>query len=434
MNKKKNTYILAIIVAYLTNCIGVLVSLLGRCLSPLDTRLQRFFSPRKIEAPNLFAIESARAHKSFCVIFFCSSAGEYEQALPVAQRLIENKNIYVHFFFFSTSGSNFAKLRHETIPFSLAPIDTFKNWQKLLRVLNPDLTIIVRHELWPCFLYSVKKFGPTFLINASLKTHKNLFFKKILFEFIDKIFTVSEQETLNFKDHFSRLRSKFKTVGDSKYDRVLERVSLIKNKNNYVPFSNSRQKLRLIVGSGWEQDCDLALKSLVVYKAKQQRSLQIILAPHQPTASFITLLKQECERYQLSWTILKNLKEQEAADIIIVDKIGILFELYGECDLAFVGGGMHHQVHNVLEPAAFGLPLAFGPLYYNSHEACDLVTGQLATVVHNPDEFIGWMKLALARGSKDLNLQSFIEAKAGASPRLLAEIEACKAQAQKKER
>lgn len=428
MKHKKITYILAIFVAYLTNLAGVFVSWFGF----LDPRIRKFLNCRRVEPKTLSAIQVARAKKDFCVIFFCSSAGEYEQALPLARRLFEEHNTYVHIFFFSPSGSSFAKLRNESIPFSLAPVDTFQNWQKIFKVLKPNMTIIVRHELWPCFLYSANKFGPTYLVNASLRSDKSIFIKKMLFEFIDKIFTVSEGENANFLNYFSELSSKLKTLGDSKYDRVLERVNLINSKNELSQLTNSKQKLRLIVGSAWERDCELALKSLAIYKTVQQVPLQIILVPHQPKPKFVESLKQECEKYKLTWQILKNLNEQVAADVLIVDKVGILFDLYGECDLAFVGGALHHQVHNVLEPAAFGLPLAFGPLYQNSHEACDLVKERLARVVQNSDEFIEWVVEVVTRGVRDLSLRSYIESKAGACSRLLAEIEVYKKQVQKK--
>ena len=79
-------------------------------------------------------------------------------------------------------------------------------------------------------------------------------------------------------------------------------------------------------------------------------------------------------------------------DIIIVNRLGILGELYGIADYAYVGGGMHHRVHNVLEPALHKAHVAFGPKYHTSPEAEDLVEHGFAKVVRSKDDFGDWLR------------------------------------------
>ena len=78
-------------------------------------------------------------------------------------------------------------------------------------------------------------------------------------------------------------------------------------------------------------------------------------------------------------------------DVITIDKLGILAEVYAFCDLAFIGGAMHYQVHNVLEPLPYMIPIAFGPLHSNSREARDLVRVEIARVIKTPKELLDWL-------------------------------------------
>jgi 3-deoxy-D-manno-octulosonic-acid transferase len=286
------------------------------------------------------------------------------------------------------------------------------------------VTIVVRHELWPCFLYEASKRSKVFLINASLKSKNNrsIFMKKILLEFVDKIFAVSELEKEIFCKSFSLSEERVQVSGDSKYDRVLERVANLK-KSPPIFLELSGSKRKLIVGSAWRQDCEVLLGAFARYKLENSERLQIIVAPHQPTTEFLSWLAQFSQKLQISYKLFSHAKEDlRDVDLIIVDSIGILFDLYGSADLAFVGGALHHEVHNVLEPAAFDLPLAFGPWYQNSHEASEIASKNFACIVRNEEDCLSWMKSAFSKDEALEKLRNFVRSKAGATDLMVNEI------------
>ena len=104
--------------------------------------------------------------------------------------------------------------------------------------------------------------------------------------------------------------------------------------------------------------------------------------------------------------IFEDLNNKINEDVIVVNQMGILFELYSLADKAFVGGGSHFRVHNVLEPFAFFVPIAFGPFYYNSHEACDLIDKNLAVAITGEAQLSKWVSQSEGKCAniKELNI------------------------------
>ena len=107
--------------------------------------------------------------------------------------------------------------------------------------------------------------------------------------------------------------------------------------------------------------------------------------------------------------------------MLIVDKMGILAELYGSADAAYVGGALHHQVHNVLEPASYGLPLAFGPRYHNQREAQSLVEKGLAKVISDPDGLRDWLR-GLSDQCADSKTLAAVTSLTGAAERIFTSL------------
>jgi 3-deoxy-D-manno-octulosonic-acid transferase len=326
------------------------------------------------------------------VCFFCSSAGEYEQARPLFKKFID-KNIYI--FFFSRSGYRFAKTQQETNKFYLAPIDSWWRWKKIFIRLNPKYFIVVRYELWPVTLFLAQRHSCPILINAG--EQKYSFFKSYLLGFFNKIYTVSSQASLDFNLLYNFSNTKVFVSGDTKYESVLER------KNNNIRTINRLQKNTknnfdkkiLLVGSAWPQDLDLILQK------KVSRTHQVVVVFHQISESHNQGLENLCVKRNLSCRFVTNIfaSSNFKEDVIVINQMGILFELYGVADAAFVGGGSHYRVHNVLEPLVFDIPIAFGPYYKNSHEACDLIVKKCAVVIRNPREVINWLSQKHSKSS-----------------------------------
>jgi 3-deoxy-D-manno-octulosonic-acid transferase len=370
-----------------------------------------------------------------CTLFFCSSAGEYEQAKPIIDRLKQTPSHLVVIFFFSASGYSYAYKRQEESPFFMCPPDVIWIWQKIFDQLSPGLTLIVRHELWPSFLASAWQHGQVVLINASAPIHKqpslmSTMSKRLLMSFLDKIFVVAEKDRDYFTSYLQVPGNKVIIAGDTKYDRAKERQASMRQRplKWKEDFERLGQGSRwLIVGSAWPADYELTLQA---FSQCLKRSVgfhwNMIVALHQPTEESLATLIESCEAKQFPWIRLsqiQNAKKFEDPVIVIVDNMGILAELYGQADLAFVGGAMHYQVHNVLEPCIYGLKIAFGPKYKNSHEAISLVTSGHAKVVEELEDLVRWWisnsKIASPPNAVIMNhLESFY----GASEKIIGQL------------
>ena len=410
------------LVVLCTNLLASLLLFLKPVFSIISGKVSLFISERSIDREALKAFQSKRLRRKQSILIYCSSAGEYEQIKPIANRLNEEGH-YVHFLFFSRSGISFARLRQESLDYSIAPLDTISNWKLVFNSLSPTLILVVRHEFWPCFLSEAKKRCPVFLVNASLKSkgRRSTLFKRLMMPFMDKIYVVSGLEKQAFAQTLGVAEQKIQVVGDSKYDRVLERVSSFQ-KNPHLFSQLKLQQLRIIAGSAWEEDWAVLIPAFA--KVKLDFEAQLVIVPHQPTREHVDRLVELAKANKLTWSLFSNTDDETGkTELLIVDSVGVLFDLYGSCDAAFVGGAMHNEVHNVLEPASFGLALAFGPRFENSHEAKDMVHARLAAVIHDQEECAGWLRKILSLGKKkDQALMDFVLSKSGSSERILVEI------------
>ena len=136
-----------------------------RCVTP---RLSYKVKSRWQILEDLETLREKRETKKFCLLFFCSSAGEYEQALPIMEKAEANLDCFIIIIFVSQSGLDFAKARNENRYFALSPFDNRAHWQKIFTTLNPNSTIVIRHELWPAFLEVASCHGKLILANTSI--------------------------------------------------------------------------------------------------------------------------------------------------------------------------------------------------------------------------------------------------------------------------
>jgi 3-deoxy-D-manno-octulosonic-acid transferase len=359
----------------------------------------------------------ARAKYRHCAVFFCSSAGEFEQARPIISRLQSLQDTYVQVIFFSKSGIDYVKARGETVPSMLTPItDSIWQWGWLFSALLPTLTCVVRHELWPGFLFIARRFGRLYLIDASnSQGEKNSrfwgFIRGRLLQNFDHIFAVSQFDFNYFTSACRLPASRVTVTSDTKYDRAVERArarpdiiaSLGQQFEKLAPTGSNR---RLVIGSAYLEEIDLVIGALRANKELLQ-SWQIIIVPHHLKIANIDAIsaKIENEGYRpLRYSSIDD--KVQPARFLIVDKMGMLAEIYGTADAALVGGALHHQVHNVLEPASHGLAIAFGPFYKNSQEATHLVELGLANVVSDGHEFSSWWQGLEHSGKRQLMLDA----------------------------
>ncbi|MFW7382015.1 MAG: 3-deoxy-D-manno-octulosonic acid transferase [Oligoflexus sp.] len=365
------------------------------------------------------------------LVIFCSSAGEYEQAKPLIARLSALPSCGVMTIIFSQSGMRFAKAQGDTLELRRASWDFLWVWQRFFRLLQPEVTAIVRHEIWPAFLHAAYRQGSKiFLIDAvafDSPPRFNRLWKSYLYQFFHKICAVSVDDRQRFIDDYACLAEQVEVTGDTKYDRVFERLE--ERTASRLQLENQLDQLwprqrRLIIGSAWPAD---VRPVLAVYERRNEllQGWQVIIAPHELHSSMIEWLVAECLKHSLSYELWSELKQSGTrqpshAKVLIVDALGILAELYGCADLAFVGGGMHHRVHNVLEPSCHSLPVCFGPLHHTSQEAKYLLARNLVTVITTENDLQQWwFHWHQQNDLVDHQLLAEVKALCGASDRIL---------------
>jgi len=378
---------------------------LARILGRLSPKLRAQFDQRCDVARISPSLALERARYRHCAVFFCSSAGEFEQARPLISRLQALKTVYIQVIFFSKSGLDYAKARGETVPCCLSPLsDSVWTWGWLYSALLPDLTCVVRHELWPGFLTTARRFGKLYLLDASRSlAEKSSPLRQVVRSFLlhrfDQIYAVSAEDEEYFRVKYRISSHRLMITSDTKYDRVIERAKSRPDEierlkdifNQLIPVPNTP---RLVVGSAYEHEVSLLVQAYK-QRATTEPQWQIIIAPHIVTddhVSRICGIIEQAGLQALRFSRLKTHETSRSASIIVVDSIGILAEIYGTAQAAFVGGALHHQVHNVLEPASHGLALAYGPFYKNSQEAIHLVQSGLAVVIKDPSQFVTWWR------------------------------------------
>ena len=361
---------------------------------------------RRTLGPSLLSTLKEHKGNKESIVFFCSSAGEYEQARPLID-YYSSKGKHICIIAFSPSGTRFIKKRNESNDYFLSPLDSFFTWKKIFNTLTPTLCFIVRHELWPSFIKVASEYSKLVLINASMNRKYNIIslsIKKLLLSMMNTIFVVDSSD-LNF---YKQITTDVVLSGDTKYDRVRERaeekkdeIFKLKEKLLSSDFGSSdstpvESKVSMynyfIIGSGWHRDIECVFDSFSKVK-KIDSSWKVLCASHDISPTMIDWIKSECEKMNFKYSLFSDpnfFKQESNFDVCIVDVIGRLSELYGASHLCWVGGAMHYKIHNVLEPAIYGLNIAHGPMYHDQKEACLLVDKGACTVCKDSDELYKW--------------------------------------------
>lgn len=318
--------------------------------------------------------------------FHSSSLGEFEQAKPIIEKLKQEKDVNVLITFFSPSGyENSIKYPFADL-IAYIPFDTKMNAEKFIAITNPTLAVIMRYDVWPNMIESLKnKEIPIFLVDATLRSNSPRkypllnSFHKILFGSLSRILTVSESDAKEFKS-FGLDDKKVSAVGDTRFDRVYQRSLLAKEKR-LISYNVLKDKKVLVAGSTWEQDEEVIFPAFLKLAAVDKNVLMIV-APHEPTLLHLEKIENEFAG-KLKTIRFSHLNNYSDERIIIVDSIGILLTLYTYANVAYVGGSFKQNIHNVLEAAVYGTPVLFGPKIENSQEAKKLAEIGGGIIINN---------------------------------------------------
>ncbi len=329
------------------------------------------------------------------VWFHVSSAGELEQAKPVIRLFEEHdKDIEVVLTYFSPSAKRPASKVTGTIFCDYLPLDTVNNAKKAVRFIAPDLVVFVKFDIWPNIVWEAKKYGArTALIDGTLhrssKRYSNIFgqsFYNSVYGAIDLIGVVSESDLNRFMITAPK-HSNVKIMGDTRFDQVAFRATnAIRSKK--IPehiIDLYRKEFTLILGSTWEADDKNILEPVEAMLDKYKKA-RVIIVPHEPEEKRVD---NYLDRFSRFAPIRLSKMRVLGGDtrVLVVDEVGVLAELYMSGTAAYIGGAFSTGVHNVMEPAIMGLPVCFGPFYFNAPEAEDLMKISCAYSGNNTEEF-----------------------------------------------
>jgi 3-deoxy-D-manno-octulosonic-acid transferase len=326
------------------------------------------------------------------VLIHVSSFGELEQAKPlIAEMKRQFENIHIHLTFFSPSGYTNAKGKYNAPDLiTYLPFDTRANVRRLIDGVKPDVVLFARYDLWPNLVFELKRRGIITVLFSATYRSKNFpfarqFYKKV-YGSLSAIFTINS----DVKESLLGIgiqNEKLTAAGDTRVDQVLRRREEAASEENILP-ENISQKITensqfvFIAGSTWKEDEDML--ALWIKSHETSRDMFTIIVPHEVTREHIESIRSLFGDRAVLFSEINTFKEHQ---ILIWNRIGDLFLLYKYSDLAYVGGGFGAGVHNVLEPAAWGVASIVGPRHGRSFEISKLIGRGATYLVNNTTEF-----------------------------------------------
>lgn len=366
---------------YLYNLIIQFASFLLKITALMNPKIKLFVNGRK----NVFKILQEKINSEDKTIWFhAASLGEYEQGLPVIEEVKKKyPNHKIAITFFSPSGYEVRKDNTIADVTVYLPMDTKKNAKKFLELVHPEMVFFIKYEYWPNYLNELQKHKtPTYLISGIFRKNQVFFkwyggfYKKAL-----KSFTYFFVQNENSKELLLKIDiTNVAVSGDTRFDRV----ATILEKDNSLDFISEfkNNTPTLVVGSSWPKDEAL----LIEFINRTTEKVKFIIAPHNIKEEQIQELKNSISKKVILFSELQNEKLSDF-DVFIIDTVGILTKIYSYADIAYVGGGFGNPgVHNILEPATFGIPIIIGPNYIHFAEATALVNLGGCQTVSNIEE------------------------------------------------
>jgi 3-deoxy-D-manno-octulosonic-acid transferase len=346
----------------------------------------------------------------------CASLGEFEMGRPVLETI--RKEYPEHLLvltFFSPSGYEVRKHYPGADLILYLPADFPGNARRFYALIRPQLALFVKYEFWFGYLKVLhKNKTPVMLISGRFRPEQHFFrwygswFYRKLFYF-NRIH-LQDNESANLAG--SALKARVIVSGDTRYDRVKANAMLSKDLPEISRWLEGRKCM--VAGSTWPVDDELMLPW-------KHKDLALIIAPHEVHPQRIRNLKQLAGHDALLYSELSG----QHSNILIIDNIGMLLSIYALGQLAYVGGGFGSGLHNILEPAAFGLPVIFGPDHKNFPEAAALEMIGAARSIRNRETF----DAAIAHFNKKNTLEStasvakqFVSGKSGATSRIMETV------------
>lgn len=346
--------------------LGILIfSALARLISPFNTRASLWAKGRE-KWEEKIAASIKPGEKTIWI--HCASLGEFEQGRPVIEGIkMDFPEYKILLTFFSPSGYEIRKNYALADCVSYLPADTKKNADRFIQLAHPEMVIFVKYEFWKNYISSLYEKGiPIYLISGIFRPGQHFFkwygsfFRDILKKF-DRFFLQNQQSC----DLLSGIGlNNCIVTGDTRFDRVIAIAGTAKKIQQIEDFKGN-EKL-FLAGSSWKRDEEIIAEYVNAYPLK----MKWVFAPHEIDKSNISRLEK---LFRVKCVRFSEYREDSAdARVLIIDNMGMLSSAYRYAYIAAIGGGFGKGIHNILEPACWGIPVIFGPNHDKFREAVDL--------------------------------------------------------------
>ena len=410
------------------NLIVIIAAQLLKIIALFSPKMKLFVDGRK----SVFQTLADKIQSSDKTIWFhAASLGEYEQGLPVIEAIKQqfpNHKIVVTFF--SPSGYEVRKNNTVADVTVYLPLDTISNAKQFIELVHPEMAFFIKYEYWPNYLNELKKQQiKTYLISGILRESQAFFkwyggfYRNALKTF--EFFFVQNESSRNLLQSIGF--NNVKVSGDTRFDRV---VSILERDNSLDFIEQFKDnKTTIVIGSSWPKDESL----LVNYINQSSDDVKFIIAPHNIKQEQISNLKNQIQKKTILYSekdeMLKQVQHDkiETFQVFIIDTIGILTKIYSYADIAYVGGGFGNPgVHNILEPATFGVPVVIGPNFSHFVETTALVNMEGCISIQNQNQLNEAFDLLLHNEDERLEkghiCSTFVQMNKGATQTIMNHI------------
>jgi len=321
---------------------------------------------------SLHKVKSAFSKTDKVIWMHAASLGEYEQGLPVLEKLKENFPQHkVLVTFFSPSGyENVVKKKHIADVICYLTFDKKNTVKEFISQFNTELFFTVKYDYWYNLLAELKNKGTKIYVISALFYERQSFFTSYGKWFVKQLqknvdwFFHQTQFSLALAKSVGLMKSS--VTGDTRFDRVKQ----LRERNNHVDFIADfiGKDKAIVFGSSWQAE-----EKIAEVVSRKNNTVKLIIAPHD--LKRVEHLKNIFPDALLYSEIQNTHASVFNTQILIIDSIGLLSKLYSYADVAVVGGGFHEAgLHNILEAATFGIPVIFGNHYKKNPEADDLIS------------------------------------------------------------
>lgn len=369
-----------------------LVFVIGRLFSP---KLNLGYKGRQNWRKHLIKFKKDNPGK--LIWFHCASLGEFEMARPVLDELNANKleGVVLLITFFSPSGYELRKNYEGVDGVMYMPLDTPKNAKDFVTIATPFISVFVKYEFWLNHLENLKISGSKVILINGLFRKEQPFFKWWGGMFREAL--------KNYTHIFLQNKSSQKLIktigfentsvtGDLRYDRV---VAISKTAKQFPQLDAFvKDSIVIIGGSTWPEEEWILKQCLDSLDSR----IKLIIAPHDVSEKHLKQIEQRFQANNLKRFTL--MRPEDNPQIVLVDTVGHLSSLYQYGTLALVGGGFTGALHNIIEPAVFGIPVFFGYKHSKFPEAEYFRKNKIGISIHNGFNFTEHIKELLEKPKK----------------------------------